>query len=122
MVVNMLTTGGPVEELRFDDGTKAWLVTGYDEARQALADPRMSKAMHHEGWTPSDIHRATMHHMLAAAPPAHTRLRRLVSAAFTARRIEALRPRIEQITTSLLDSLDGKDQVDLIATFAFPPP
>jgi cytochrome P450 len=60
--------------------------------------------------------------MLAADPPDHTRLRRLVSAAFTARRIEELRPRIEEITTGLLDALDGREEADLLDAFAFPLP
>jgi cytochrome P450 len=60
--------------------------------------------------------------MLAVDPPDHTRLRRLVSSAFTARRIEALRPRIEQIATELLDAVEGRPEVDLIDAFAFPLP
>jgi cytochrome P450 len=60
--------------------------------------------------------------MLAADPPDHTRLRRLVSAAFTVRRVEALRPRIEEITDDLLDAMAGRDRVDLIDAFAFPLP
>jgi cytochrome P450 len=60
--------------------------------------------------------------MLAADPPDHTRLRRLVAAAFTVRRIEALRPRMEQITDDLLDAMAGRDRLDLIDAFAFPLP
>ncbi|MGH9066756.1 MAG: cytochrome P450 family protein, partial [Acidimicrobiales bacterium] len=61
-------------------------------------------------------------HMLSTDPPDHTRLRRLVSQAFTPRRIETLRPRIEEIAGSLLDGLAGLDQVELIGDFAFPFP
>jgi cytochrome P450 len=66
-------------------------------------------------------------HMLAADPPDHTRLRRLVNRAFTARRIAGLRPRIEAITSSLLDAMEdtaraGVDEADLIEAFAFPLP
>jgi dihydrofolate reductase len=60
--------------------------------------------------------------MLAADPPDLTRLRRLVAAAFTVRRIEALRPRMEQITDDLLDAMAGRDRLDLIDAFAFPLP
>jgi cytochrome P450 len=60
--------------------------------------------------------------MLAADPPDHTRLRRLVSGAFTARRIEELRPRIDEITDDLLDAMSGRERVDLIDAFAFPLP
>ncbi|WP_030442402.1 cytochrome P450 [Actinoplanes subtropicus] len=58
--------------------------------------------------------------MLTLNPPDHTRLRRLVSSAFTARRVEALRPAITRMVSSLLDELDGA--VDFISAFAFPLP
>ena len=60
--------------------------------------------------------------MLHRDPPEHTRLRKLVSAAFTQRRISALAPRIEQITDELLDKMAYSDTVDLIDSFAFPLP
>jgi cytochrome P450 len=53
----------------------------------------------------------------------HTRLRKLVSRAFTVRRVAALRPRVEEITTALLDRLAGLEEpVDLVAEFAYPLP
>ena len=60
--------------------------------------------------------------MLHRDPPEHTRLRKLVSAAFTQRRISALAPRIEQLTEELLDKKAHSDTVDLIDSFAFPLP
>jgi len=67
--------------------------------------------------------------MLNADPPAHTRLRKLVTKAFTARRIAGLRPRVEAITESLLDAVEaelgaggGAETIDLIESFAFPLP
>ncbi len=58
--------------------------------------------------------------MLAVDPPVHTRYRRLVSRVFTARAMEALRPRIEVLAGELLDELatDGTDGVDLVAGYA----
>jgi cytochrome P450 len=58
-------------------------------------------------------------HMLNSDPPDHTRLRRLVATAFTMRRVELMRPRIEEITEDLLADLAGKDELDLIDDFAF---
>ncbi|MDI6101912.1 cytochrome P450 [Actinoplanes sp. NEAU-A12] len=116
---------GPVRRVRLPNGMHAWLVTRYDDARRALADPRLSKSLLAVGGASGgqlNLIAPISRHMLAVDPPDHTRLRRLVSAAFTARRIEALRPRIEEITTELLDALDGRDEVDLIDTFAFPLP
>lgn len=115
---------GPVRRVKLPSGLEAWLVTRYDDSRRALADPRLSKSVAAlgSGAAQSGISAAVSRHMLAVDPPDHTRLRRLVSAAFTARRIEALRPRIEEITTGLLDALDGRDETDLIDAFAFPLP
>ncbi len=58
--------------------------------------------------------------LLGLDPPAHTRLRRLVSGAFTARRVTSLRPAIARIVSELLDNLVG--EVDFVAGFAFPLP
>jgi cytochrome P450 len=116
----------PISRVRLPSGLDAWVVTRYDDARRALSDPRLSKALPvgaPDGSAASQrISGPVSQHMLSADPPDHTRLRRLVSAAFTARRVEALRPRIEQITDELLDAMDGRDRVDLIDAFAFPLP
>lgn len=62
--------------------------------------------------------------MLDSDPPRHTRLRRLVARAFTARRVESLRPRVQQITDELLDAMAARPdrRADLIAAFAAPLP
>jgi cytochrome P450 len=122
---------GPVHRVTLADGHEAWLVVGYTEARAALNDKRLSKDMHAalsadgnvvaEGLPGPDFAR----HMLVVDPPDHTRLRRLVAAAFSVRRIEALQPRVESIVTGLLDDIaaQGPDAtVDLVAAFAFPLP
>ncbi|WP_434438741.1 cytochrome P450 family protein [Lentzea sp. E54] len=105
------------------DGTSAWLVTGYEEARQALSDTRLSKVLKAEdlGLEP-ELSSAMLRMMLFLDPPDHTRLRRLISAAFTPRRVEALRPRIEQIAGELLDAIAVHETVDLAETFAYPLP
>src|SRR5438552_10958716 len=64
-------------------------------------------------------------HMLSVDPPDHSRLRRLVSAAFTPRRVEALRPRVKALVDDLLDEIAaaGPDaRIDLVGAFAFPMP
>ncbi|MEV4346328.1 cytochrome P450 [Actinoplanes sp. NPDC049596] len=108
----------PVHLVTLPNGSRAWLVTRYEDAKRALSDPRLSKQYPVVGLP------AVSRHMLSADPPDHTRLRRLVSAAFTARRVEALRPRIEEITAGLLDDVarSGRDEIDLIDAFAFPLP
>jgi cytochrome P450 len=119
----------PVHPVRLADGHDAWLVVGHEAARQALRDPRLSKDMlaafdqdpdvADEGLPGPDFAR----HMLAVDPPDHTRLRRLVSRAFTPSRVAALEPAIEAIARELLDELDaGPPTADLVAGFAHPLP
>jgi cytochrome P450 len=116
----------PVRRMLLPNGIDTWVVTRYEDARRALTDPRLSKAIPvpqtlATAASPT-IGSAFSRHMLSADPPDHTRLRRLVSGAFTARRIEALRPRIEEITDELLDAMSGRERLDLIEAFAFPLP
>src|SRR5271166_5932528 len=112
----------PVAQVIMPGGTPAWLVTGYAEARAALTDPRLHKLP--EAWRPEpdSLLAALDLHMLNLDPPDHDRLRKLVSKAFTPRRVEQLRPRITAITAELLDDMSTRTDVDLLATFAFPLP
>jgi cytochrome P450 len=122
---------GAVHEVTLADGHQAWLVVRYDAARAALNDPRLSKDMHAALATGADLVAeglpgpAFARHMLSVDPPDHTRLRRLVSATFSPRRVEALRPRVQAVVDDLLDQLaaQGPDsRVDLVAAYAFPLP
>jgi cytochrome P450 len=65
------------------------------------------------------VFRSMSHWMLQQDPPDHTRLRGLVVKAFTARRVEDMRPRIQQIVDETLDRIAPKGQMDLIEDFAF---
>jgi len=60
--------------------------------------------------------------MLDRDPPDHTRLRRLVSKAFTPRAVQALRPRIAGLVDSMLDAAERESRVDLVDALAFPLP
>jgi cytochrome P450 len=122
---------GPVHAVTLADGHEAWLVVGYDEAREALNEPRFSKDMHAALATGDAVVAeglpgpAFARHMLSVDPPDHTRLRRLVSSTFTPRRVESLHPRVQAIVDDLLDAMaeEGPDAtVDLVAAFAFPLP
>jgi cytochrome P450 len=117
-----LRAAHPVAQVIMPGGTPAWLVTGYAQARAALTDPRLLKLP--KGWRPDpdSILAALDLHMLNLDPPDHERLRKLVNKAFTARRVEQLRPRITAITAELLDDMSTRDEVDLLASFAFPLP
>jgi cytochrome P450 len=65
------------------------------------------------------VFRSTQHWMLQQDPPDHTRLRGLVVKAFTARRVEDMRPRIQQVVDQTIDAIAGRGHADLIEDFAF---
>jgi cytochrome P450 len=130
---------GPVHEVVWAHGARVWLVTGYDEVRSLVNDPRVSKDgrrmnelfTRHSGMAvlpdsdePVDLgfDGELAAHMLNSDPPRHTRLRALVSKAFTAQRVAKLRPRVEQVIDELLDAFEGRAEVDLIEDFAVPLP
>jgi cytochrome P450 len=119
-----LRTGGPVHRVR-PPGSRAdywtWLVVGYEEARAALADPRLSKDGRRIGVMFRD-EELIGRHLLGTDPPEHTRLRSLVSRAFTMRRVEELRPRIQEITDELLDAMLPRGRADLVESLSFPLP
>ncbi|GAA3110184.1 cytochrome P450 [Kribbella aluminosa] len=121
-----LASTGPVQRYTMFTGVPVQLVTGYAETRELLAHPdvvRSSTEGPHRETVMDDLIASTERHMLNANPPDHTRLRKLVTAAFTRRRIEALEPRIREIATSLLDELDGADgPVDLVNAYSYPLP
>ncbi|MFI5754951.1 cytochrome P450 [Streptomyces sp. NPDC051569] len=110
---------GPVHEVRHPRGGRFWLVVGYEEGRAALADPRLSKSPA-VGGLPGDLVMGP--HVLIVDPPDHTRLRKLISREFTARRVESLRPRVQRITDDLLDAMVPAGRGDLVDALAFPLP
>jgi cytochrome P450 len=121
----------PVQLGRMFDGSPAWYVTGAAEVRTVLGDPRFVNSVVS---LPAQVDRASVPLMpgvekdlsnptiLDTDAADHTRLRKLVSRAFTARRVADLRPRIKAITDSLLDGIDPAGPVDLLEAFAYPLP
>ena len=96
------------------DSGQTVVITKYDTVRALLADPRLSSA-------PPEGHAGFGgRHMLNTDPPDHTRLRKLTQKAFTTRRVEALRPRIQEIIDALIADISPKGEADLIASVAFP--
>ncbi|WP_326694740.1 cytochrome P450 family protein [Streptomyces sp. NBC_01766] len=131
----------PVHRTALPSGVEAWLVTRYADARTALAEPRLSKnpahhaeSPHAKGKTgiPGERKADLMTHLLNIDPPDHTRLRRLVSKAFTPRTVALFAPRVQELTDQLIDAFlekadaekgEGeKGEADLIHEFAFPLP
>lgn len=121
----------PVHRTSLPSGVEAWLVTRYADARQALADARLSKnpanhaeSPHAKGKTgiPGERKAELMTHLLNIDPPDHTRLRRLVSKAFTPRRVAEFAPRVQELTDRLIDRFIEDGEADLIHDLAFPLP
>jgi len=115
----------PVQALADAKGRTSYLVTGYNEARQALADPRLSKdtsAFFADKPSNRRLHAAVSQSMLASDPPQHTRLRQLVTKAFTTGAVVRMRPFIAQVTDTLLDRWPRGGQVDFVADLAVPLP
>jgi cytochrome P450 len=124
LVFTRLREKGPVHRKVNRYGFDTWLVTQHDAVRAALLDPRLSRDplkapqwMRDQELTGGG---ALGINMLASDPPDHTRMRRLVSQAFTRRRVEGLRPRIQAIADGLLEEMAGGGECDLLESFAVP--
>jgi cytochrome P450 len=120
----------PVQRAVLPDGQPVWLLTRYADVEAVFADPRMAKdprtACSAEQLARMPIRPETTRYartnMLSRDPPDHTRLRRLVSKAFTPRMVEQLRPRVQAIADALLDAVADRGEMDVIDEYAFPLP
>ncbi|WP_424888947.1 cytochrome P450 [Streptomyces sp. XH2] len=114
----------PCARIRLPSGDPAWLVTRYADVRTVLADPRFSRSRATRGPGPRMAGVTTLpDSVLAADPPEHTRLRRIVAPAFTARRVETLRHGVARLVDDLLDEVAAHGHpADLVALFTRPLP
>lgn len=116
-------------------GPPVWYATGADEVRTVLSDPRFDTRLPSlpdevdplmAGLTAigvtGDLTKYVTGMLIHSSGAEHSRLRNLVSSAFSARRVAAFRPRVEEIAKTLLDDVEaaGPGPVDLISTFAYP--
>ncbi len=117
--------------LIYDDTSDLWLVTRHEDVRACLRDRRLGRVYDHLataeeiGARPRDPRWAPFWQverfsLLELEPPDHTRLRRLVSKAFTVRAVEAMRDPARSIAAALLADLSAKDEIDLLSDFAQP--
>ncbi|GHE15607.1 cytochrome P450 family protein [Streptomyces alanosinicus] len=132
--ISRIRQRGPATQVELPGGVRVWSVTGYDDIRQLLVDPRVSKDayQHWTAWRSGAVGPewplaiwVSVQNMVTAYGAEHTRLRKPVATAFTARRVDALRPRVQEITDRLLDRLAAHgptEPVDLREAFAHPLP
>ncbi|MFF2960269.1 cytochrome P450 [Streptomyces sp. NPDC057963] len=114
----------PVLRVSLPYGGDAWLVTRHADVKTVLADPRFSRA----AAVGEDVPRTVAvglpsTSMLSMDPPEHSRLRRRVANSFTLRRVEALRPRVQQMVDGLLDTMIAAGpSADLTKALTWPLP
>lgn len=115
---NRLRDEQPVAQVTMPTGDPAYLVTRYEDVRHVLASSAFSTDRSRPG-APAPVAMSRDDSMLGKDPPEHTRLRRLVLSAFTPRRVEQQRPRIEKLTNDLLHTMAAcSPPVDLNAAVA----
>ncbi|AUS81271.1 cytochrome P450 [Actinoalloteichus sp. AHMU CJ021] len=128
----------PLSRVRLYDGRTAWLVTGVEEARALLADPRLSSRADlpgHPVLHESHLHMRATREMareedggfagvlFGVDPPDHTRQRRMLLPSFTLRRVQAHRDEIQRIVDEVLDGMvERGSSADLVDAFARPVP
>ncbi|WP_454812787.1 cytochrome P450 [Paenarthrobacter nitroguajacolicus] len=123
----------PIRKVRIWDGSTPWLVTRYAEVRRLLSDkrisskPRLENGQLHPGFPffseafKEDQRRGIPLDIFSLDDPEHARLRRMVTASFTLKRVEAMRPIIQRIVDELIDKLlEGPKPADLVQDLALP--
>ena len=126
-----LRSTAPVHRVTLRDGRGVWLVTRYDDVVSVLKDERFAKDWRNApppeqlpqmSPIPWEMTKLQFGNFLFEDPPAHQRLRGLVSKAFTPRLIEQMRGRVQAIADALLDAVQDKGKMDLIDDYAYPLP
>lgn len=115
----------PVTKVPTAGGVDAWVVTRYEDVRNALADPRLSRAATCAPGAPrvGGAMYTTPEMIISMDHPGHSRLRKLVAGAFTQRRVEHMRGRVQEVVDDLLDRMAAKGSPgDLVEQLALPMP
>lgn len=126
--VRQLTAEQPISKVRIWDGSTPWLITRHADQRALLNDPRVSideklPGFPHMTRGRAEVAKNTPALIANTDAPEHTRLRRMVNAPFTVKRVEALRPAIQKITDDLIDAiLAGPKPADLVTALGLPLP
>ncbi|MDO0909849.1 cytochrome P450 [Streptomyces sp. DT2A-34] len=115
----------PLTKVRLWDGSEPWLVTRYADQRAVLGDPRVSADTDTPGYPTKASAEAGEGKLsfIMMDDPEHARLRRMVTAPFAIKKVEALRPAVQKIVDDLIDEMLAQPgPVDLVEAFALPIP
>ncbi len=115
----------PVAKVPTEGGVDAWIVTRYEDVRALSADPRLSRAAACRPETPriGGTMYTTPEMIISMDEPEHGRLRKLVMKAFTTRRVEVMRPRVQEVCDQLIgDMAASGSPADLVSALALPLP
>ncbi|MGW7086722.1 cytochrome P450 [Streptomyces sp. NPDC054871] len=110
----------PISRVTLPYGGQAWLVTRHEDVRFVLSDSRFSRTASVRPGAPRFFEQPVADGLGYMDPPRHTDVRRLLNRAFTARRVQAFRPRVRQIAEALLDGPAGRPPIDLVTAYAQP--
>jgi len=111
------------DPVHWDEEHQVWVLTRYADVAAALVNPTLVRGGGEVTVETDDpLHRVLTRMMLFSEPPRHTRLRSLANRAFTPRRVEGMRPRIQAIVDELFEAIGGRRELDLIADLAYPLP
>ncbi|MFJ2559216.1 MULTISPECIES: cytochrome P450 [unclassified Streptomyces] len=105
-------------------GEPVWMVSRFADIREALGDPRISADVTRPGFPKSQVGEEGIPQAFPRMDdPEHARLRRMLTGDFTVKRMERLRPKIQEVVDGILDEMIGQGQpVDLVHWYAYPVP
>lgn len=117
----------PVTRVTLWDGSQCWLITRHEDVRAVLGDRRFSSEAHRPGFPFLTAGRKKLASgeasFIRMDDPDHARLRRMLTADFMIKKVEAMRPEIQRITDDLLDRMTASgSSADLVTEFALPLP
>ena len=113
----------PLSRVRIWDGSTPWLITGYEVARELFADSRVSVDDRRDGFPHWNEHMLSTvnkrpRSVFTSDAEEHTRFRRMLSKPFTFKRVEGLRPAIQEVTDECIDAiLAGPQPADIVASW-----
>jgi cytochrome P450 len=117
----------PVTRTTLWDGSSCWLITRHDDIRHTLRDDRFSADAARPGFPFLTAGRKALTTdqptFIRMDDPEHARLRRMLTADFMIRKVESMRPQVQQLADDLLDAMTkGRQEADFVADFALPLP